>query len=137
MTYVAPVNYGYVPSYSTQTTTTNVQKAVPPTAGQPINIDCSKLYKPQEVEDILKRVGTDCKIQTMYKPAYSIEYYPKAEALVINNKNMTNDTTEILRDGSVRHVGSWHNKEVAPAGSYLDIIEDAKARIGNSQVYAR
>ena len=35
----------------------------------------------------------------------------------------------ILKDGSVRHVGSWHNKEVAPAGSFIKIVEDAKNRI--------
>ena len=71
--------------------------------------------------------------QINYVPRYSIQFYPNSEALVINNQSMTNDTTEILKDGSVRHVGSWHNKEVAPAGTYIDIVEAAKLKMNNQK----
>jgi len=93
----------------------------------PVNVDLTEKYSQDEIKDILKRVGTSH--ETIYPCRYSVDYYPKAGALAINNTNMTNDTTEILKDGSVRHCGSWHNKEVAPKGSFPDIVEDAKARM--------
>ena len=65
----------------------------------------------------------------LYVPRYTVQYYKNSDTLVINNVTMTNDTTEILSDGSVHNVGSWHNKELAPAGSFDRILDDAKKRI--------
>ena len=55
-------------------------------------------------------------------------YLPKKNALIINNKSLTNDTLEIYSNGSAKHVGSWHNKKVAEEGTFSDVIEDAQKR---------
>ena len=89
-------------------------------------VDLTEKYTNKEIDAILKRVGTDNKLG--YPCQYSVEYLPQVEAMVINNKNMTNDTTEIYKDGRAVHCGSWHNKEVAPKGTFVDIVEDAKKR---------
>ena len=94
-------------------------------------IDCTDLYSQKEIKSIIKKLGTESTDipSALYTPRYTVAYYRNSGALVIDNKARTNDTIEILKDGSVRHVGSWHNKEVAPAGSHTDIVEDALSRI--------
>lgn len=100
--------------------------AAQPTAQPAYVVDLTEKYTNKEIENILKRVGTDNK--SGYPCQYSLEYLPQTQAVVINNKNMTNDTTEIYQDGRAVHCGSWHNKEVAPKGTFVDIVEDAKKR---------
>lgn len=132
MSSVQPVNYGYVPNGSNKHSVVTV-----PSSGKenrPLNsdiINCTDLYSQKEIKKILKRVGTEAANLplSVYAPRYTVQYYSKSDSLVINNVTRTNDTTEILSDGSVRSVGSWHNKEVAPAGSCNDILIDAKNRI--------
>lgn len=90
--------------------------------------DLTEKYPQEEIVDILKLVGTFD--EEYYPSEYEVKLY-NTGTLVINNKNQTNDTTEICKDGSVRHVGSWHNTEVAPAGSFPFLVEDAQAKISN------
>lgn len=108
-------------------------KPIKPFKHEPLSIDLSKLYSQDEIKDILEKVGTLRNIPYNYPMRYSMQYLPKFEDIVINNKSMTNDTTVILQDGSVRHCGSWHDKEVAPEGSHKDIINEVKARIAGNQ----
>ena len=91
---------------------------------RPKPIDITDKYSQDEIVDILKQVGTYKK--SVYPARYTVEMY--GDNLVINNATMTNDTTEIKEDGSVYHCGSWHNDEIAPAGSFEDIVLDAKQR---------
>ena len=90
-------------------------------------IDLSNTYTQENIIDILREAGTYNK--PVYPCTYSIAYYPNSESLVISNTNMTNDVTEINKDGTVRHCGSWHNKEVAQGEKYTAIVNDALERI--------
>jgi len=132
MTTIAPINSAYPQQYYTNVQTTKDASAN--LAGRPVCTDITDLFSQKELRSILKRIGTQAPdipnpAYATFVPRYSIEYFPNSGAVVINNQTMTNDTTEIYKDGSVRHVGSWHNKEVAPAGSFSDIIEEVEARI--------
>ena len=90
-------------------------------------IDLTNVYTQENIVDILREAGTYNK--PVYPAKYTIAFYPDSETLVINNSNMTNDTTEISKDGRVRHCGSWHNKEIAKEQKYTDIVNDALERI--------
>ncbi len=132
MTTIAPINSAYPQQYYTNVQTTKDASAN--LAGRPVCTDITDLFSQKELRSILKRIGTQAPdipnpAYATFVPRYSIEYFPNSGAVVINNQTMTNDTTEIYKDGSVRHVGSWHNKEVAPAGSFSDIIEEVESRI--------
>lgn len=94
--------------------------------------DYTDLYKPEEIEAILKRLGVNTKMPFDYPAKYTVELYPSG-TMIINNKSMTNDTTEISPDGSAIHVGSWHRKELAKAGECNDILNDFKQRIENKK----
>ncbi len=93
----------------------------------PKYIELSDKYSQEEIVDILKTVGTYK--ESPFENEYDITYYTESETLVINNRNRTNDTTEVNKDGSVKHRGSWHNKEVAPEGSFIFIVEEAIERL--------
>ena len=96
---------------------------------EPLYVDCTELYTPEEIKSIRKRVGAPD--FDMFGPSkYSVNLF-KSGALVIKNMTMTNDAIEISEDGSVRHVGSWHNELLAEKGSCIDILEDAKQRLKN------
>ena len=103
----------------------NVQKV----SKEPLYYDCTNLYSPEEIAQIRKRVGAP---DPMYPSQYSVKIF-NSGAMVIKNESMTNDTVEISKDGGVRHVGSWHNKELAPKGSFEDIVKDAQQRLEKSQ----
>ena len=138
MSTIQPV-YGYPQNYFTNVPpTVQAISQVPAVVSKaPTYLDLSDLYSQKELRDIIHKIGTDAPQlpnQLNYVPRYSIQYYPESETLVINNQSMTNDTTEILKDGSVRHVGSWHNKEVAPKGTFNDIIETAKSRMNSEKI---
>ena len=90
-------------------------------------INLTDKYSQEEIVEILKQVGAYK--ESPYPANYEVKLF-KSGALVINNKNNTNDTTEILKDGSVVHAGSWHNKEVAPVGSFTNLLEEAQAKLG-------
>lgn len=90
-------------------------------------IDLTNVYTQENIIDILREAKTYH--EPIYPCKYSISYNQKSETLVINNTNMTNDTTEINKDGTVRHCGSWHNKEIAKEQKYADIVNDAIERI--------
>ena len=135
MSSVTPIGGVYPQQYSN-----NIQSScnIPPqqanVAGRPVCTDITDLFSQKELRSILKRIGTQAPdipnpAYSTFVPRYTIEYFPNSGAVVINNQTMTNDTTEIYKDGSVRHVGSWHNKEVAPAGSFNDIIDEVQSRI--------
>ena len=136
MTSVAPVNYGYSQQYYTNMPqmAKSVNDSSANVAGRPVCTDITDLFSQKELRSILKRIGTQAPAvpnpaYATYVPRYAIEYFPNSGAVVINNLTMTNDTTEIYKDGSVKHVGIWHNKEVAPADSFTDIIEEVESRI--------
>lgn len=132
MTNISPITFRGITSSAAPT---GVQKS-PENLPEAYNmVDLTDKYSQKEINEILKRIGTDNK--SGYPCRYSVEFLPKAGAMVINNMNMTNDTTEILKDGRVRHCGSWHNKEVAPEGSFTDIIEDAKKRMEDPSYRAK
>ncbi len=95
--------------------------------GAPKSVDITKNYTQDEIVDILKLVGTYK--EQPYKSKYSVEYNPNTGNMIINNTNCTNDTTVILKDGSVRHCGSWHNEEVAPKGSYTYLVTVAESHL--------
>ena len=133
MSSVQPVNYGYVQNgYNKTSTQVAATCRQPCVMSNPDVINCNDLYSQREIKNILKEIGTlQDKLPNMplYVPRYTIEFYKTSGTVVIDNKSCTNDTTEILKDGSVRHVGSWHNKEVAPAGSFTSVVEEVKNRI--------
>lgn len=91
-------------------------------------VDLTDKYSQEEIVEILKTVGTYDESKILMPPKYQVELC-NSETLVINNENRTNDTTVIKKDGSVKHVGSWHNKEIAPAGSFTFLVEDALAKL--------
>ncbi|MBR1424277.1 hypothetical protein IJ579_01790 [bacterium] len=121
---VSPITFKQ--SYVQQPTLANKASSTAAASTGPRFKDCTDLYTEKEIRDILKQIGTDNDFTN--RSRYQVFYYPNKEALVIHNTSLTNDTTEIYKDGSVKHVGSWHNKDVAPAGTFNDIIEDAKKR---------
>ena len=90
-------------------------------------VDISDKYSQEELVDILKDVGTY--MASPFANEYDVKFYSESNTVVINNLNRTNDTTIIEEDGRVKHCGSWHNKEVAPAGSFIYIVEDAMERM--------
>lgn len=94
----------------------------------PVLIDMSDKYSQDEIKNILKKVGNKQVDNTIYPCKYSINYSPENKSVLINNTNMTNDTTEIYEDGSVKHCGSWGDKELAPKGSFNDIIKEVETR---------
>ena len=114
----------------------------------PVLIDMSDKYSQDVIKNILKKVGNKqvdntiypCKYSINYSPEnksvlinntnmkYSINYSPENKSVLINNTNMTNDATEIYEDGSVKHCGSWGDKELAPKGSFNDIIKEVETR---------
>lgn len=94
----------------------------------PVLIDMSDKYSQDEIKNILKKVGNKQVDNTIYPCKYSINYSPENKSVLINNTNMTNDATEIYKDGSVKHCGSWGDKELAPKGSFNDIIKEVETR---------
>ena len=91
------------------------------------SVDITDLYTQENIVDILKETGAYR--NPIYPCKYSVEYYFESGALVINNTNMTNDTTVIDKDGTVTHGGSWHNKEIGKEEKYAEIVNDALERI--------
>jgi len=138
MSSVQPINYCNPQSYCTSIRPMqNISQMPPIISKTPTYIDLTDFYSQKELRDIIHKIGTNAPQlpnQINYVPRYTIQFFPHTEALVINNQSMTNDTTEILKDGSVRHVGSWHNKVVAPAGTCTNIIEEAKSRMDSNKV---
>lgn len=138
MTSISAVNYGYPQNYFNN---------VPPSAQAMTNIpamisksnayvELTDLYSQKELRNLVNKIGTgapNISNSMGYVPRYSIQYYPTSGTVVIDNQSMTNDTIEILKDGSVRHVGSWHNKVVAPEGSCSDIIKEVKSRMNSDK----
>ena len=94
----------------------------------PVLIDMSDKYSQDEIKNILKKVGNKQVDNTIYPCKYSINYSPESRTVLINNTNMTNDATEIYEDGSVKLCGSWGDKELAPKGSFNDIIKEVETR---------
>ena len=94
----------------------------------PVLIDMSDKYSQDEIKNILKKVGNKRVDNTIYPCKYSINYSPESRTVLINNTNMTNDATEIYEDGSVKLCGSWGDKELAPKGSFNDIIKEVETR---------
>lgn len=92
-------------------------------------VNMKELFSENELGDIVSRfsclhkdmVGSDKKCD------FDFVYLPTSEAVIIDNKNMTNDTVEINKDGKAISVGSWHRKELD--GDYSDIQKEIKARL--------
>lgn len=96
-------------------------------------VDMKNIYSEEELDKILSRF--DCLHKTKFgsneKCVFDMVYLPTIDGIVINNKNMTNDTVEIAKDGVAMSVGSWHQKKLE--GDYSDIVIDAKSRFEAAQ----
>ena len=94
----------------------------------PNQIDMKDLYSEKELDDMVSKF--DCLHKNMIggneKCEFDMIYLPTTESVIINNKNMTNDTVEIHKDGKAISVGSWHQKNLD--GDYSDILKDVQTR---------
>lgn len=94
----------------------------------PNQVDMKDLYSEKELDDMVSKF--DCLHKNMIggneKCEFDMVYLPTTESVIINNKNMTNDTVEIHKDGKAISVGSWHQKKLD--GDYFDILKDVQTR---------
>lgn len=94
----------------------------------PNQVDMKDLYSEKELDDMVSKF--DCLHKNMIggneKCKFDMVYLPTTESVIINNKNMTNDTVEIHKDGKAISVGSWHQKNLD--GDYSDILKDVQTR---------
>ena len=94
----------------------------------PNQVDMKDLYSEKELDDMVSKF--DCLHKNMIggneKCEFDMVYLPTTESVIINNKNMTNDTVEIHKDGKAISVGSWHQKNLN--GDYSDILKDIQTR---------
>ena len=94
----------------------------------PNQVDMKDLYSEKELDDMVSKF--DCLHKNMIggneKCEFDMVYLPTTESVIINNKNMTNDTDEIHKDGKAISVGSWHQKNLD--GDYSDILKDVQTR---------
>lgn len=94
----------------------------------PNQIDMKDLYSEKELDDMVSKF--DCLHKNMIggneKCEFDMVYLPTTGSVIINNKNMTNDTVEIHKDGKAISVGSWHQKNLD--GDYSDILKDVQTR---------
>lgn len=94
----------------------------------PNQVDMKDLYSEKELDDMVSKF--DCLHKNMIggneKCEFDMVYLPTTESVIINNKNMTNDTVEIHKDGKAISVGSWHQKKLD--GDYSDILKDVQTR---------
>ena len=94
----------------------------------PNQVDMKDLYSEKELDDMVSKF--DCLHKNMIggneKCEFDMVYLPTTESVIINNKNMTNDTVEIHKDGKAISVGSWHQKNLD--GDYSDILKDVHTR---------
>jgi len=113
-------------TYSPVYTSLEPQKDVP-TQYFDDQVNMKDLYTQEELDKIISRFdclhssspnGTKCK--------FDMVYIPLGNCIIIDNKNMTNDTVEIYRNGRAVSVGSWHQKYLD--GDYSDIIADVQSR---------
>lgn len=87
----------------------------------------AKLFTPKETEELISKFNC-LNRHTKFADEIQLSYYPKNGSIVLDNKYATNSTVEIYSDGSARSLGSWHNKEIAAAGTYSDVSAQMKAR---------
>ena len=94
----------------------------------PNQVDMKDLYSEKELDDMVSKF--DCLHKNMIggneKCEFDMVYLPTTESVIINNKNMTNDTVEIHKDGKAISVGRWHQKKLD--GDYSDILKDVQTR---------
>ena len=94
----------------------------------PNQVDMKDLYSEKELDDMVSKF--DCLHKNMIggneKCEFDMVYLPTTESVIINNKNMTNDTVEIHKDGKAISVGSWHQKNLD--GDYSNILKDVQTR---------
>lgn len=94
----------------------------------PNQVDMKDLYSEKELDDMVSKF--DCLHKNIIggneKCEFDMVYLPTTESVIINNKNMTNDTVEIHKDGKAISVGSWHQKNLD--GDYSDILKDVQTR---------
>lgn len=94
----------------------------------PNQVDMKDLYSEKELDDMVSKF--DCLHKNMIggneKCEFDMVYLPTTESVIINNKNMTNDTVEIHKDGKAISIGSWHQKNLD--GDYSDILKDVQTR---------
>lgn len=99
-----------------------------PTKYAPDQVDMKELYSEKELDDMISKF--DCLHKNMIggnkKCDFDMVYLPTTESIIINNKNMTNDTVEINKEGKAISVGSWHQKDLD--GDFSDILKDVQAR---------
>lgn len=98
-----------------------------------IQVDMNELYNKKEIDDIVS--SFDCLHKTTpmssQECAFDVVYLPTKNAIVINNRNLTNDTVEIDQNGKAVSVGSWHRKELD--GDYSVLVNSVKSRYEQTQ----
>lgn len=95
-------------------------------------INLKDIYSQEEIESIVSKFGClHTSSPNGQRCEFDLSYIPNSETVVINNKNMTNDTVEIDKNGGAISVGSWHRKEIP--GNYSDIINDVKTKTAELQ----
>lgn len=90
------------------------------------------LFDKKEIETIIS--SFNCLHQTSpsnKKCQFDVIYLPDSEVIIINNRNLTNDTVEINKKGQAISVGSWHRKELD--GDFSNIIKSTKSKYEESK----
>ena len=106
-------------------------------------VNMKDLYSEKELNNIISNF--DCLHTNLFntpkKCEFDMVYLPDCQSVIINNRNMTNDTGEIDRNGQAVSVGSWHHKVLD--GDFSDIVNDVKMRTehfeqnGNKQIISQ
>ena len=105
-------------------------------------IDCNDLYSNDEIKGILIAMGTYpgynkyvpmFTVKNSKNPKMDVAYDKEKGELIFDCRDVTNHTTIIKKDGSAVSCGSFHNKEIAPAGTYSHLIGDVEYRIDNKK----
>ena len=102
-----------------------------------IEEELSMPYIPLDSEKELNNIisSFDCLHTNLFnnqkKCEFDMVYLPDSQSVIINNRNMTNDTVEIYRNGQAVSVGSWHHKVLD--GDFSDIVSDVKMRTEHSK----
>ena len=86
-------------------------------------------YSQDDIQDLLKKVGADTRSHNIFPNFYELRYDRKNNNVIIDNRSMVNDTVVILSDGSVKHCGSWNDTQLAPKGSYSNIVDRVKVHV--------
>ena len=95
--------------------------------------NCTNLYTQDQIKDLLKEIGIKTDSRNFGPSFYTMKYSNENGSVIINNETWKNDAVEISKDGSVKHLGSWHDEEIAPKGSFTFVVERIEKKIEESK----